>query len=665
MAPSPRPSGVYLLGRPVAERGVCVNIVTFDSLRRLMRRRRFFLAIDLLLLCFAQIVLLGIVIDWNNSRGVATTIALSLVYGAIFLIVTNVHSQVWKRVSLTDMISLAAAAVFVAFATALTVSLMTSFAAFTRVFAGGAVTYACAWAAPRVLWRLAYEQTLARRVKAPSDSEPVLIYGGGQRAEQFITLSRLDRRYNVVGVLTDDGNFGRRRLRGVPVSGRLADLPAVVGSFRERGVEVTRLIVAEDGESRHELADALDAAASNGLILCRLPSMLSLVQGGQSGDIVKPVAIDDILHRDQVCMVNSGVRESFGNRVVLVTGAGGSIGSELVRQIAACGPARLILVEFSEFNLYQIDLELKTMFPHVPAVACLCDIRDRAALGAIFDAERPELVLHAAALKHVPLLEANAAQAVLTNVLGTVNVAELARDFGVKVMTLVSTDKAVNPANVMGCTKRWAEIACQTMDMQSRATRGGTRFACVRFGNVLDSAGSVVPLFRRQIASGGPVTVTHPDITRYFMTIPEASELILMAAAETLVSSPASSQAFVLDMGEPVRIMDLAERMIQLHGLRPHVDIELRHTGLRPGEKLYEELAHAEETLMPASFPKAHLVEARCCSPEEFRTALAGLKDRARGNNPAAIVAALRVLVPEFVYEENAAGRDQEIVAAQ
>jgi len=312
-------------------------------------------------------------------------------------------------------------------------------------------------------------------------------------------------------------------------------------------------------------------------------------------------------------------------------------------------------MDASEYNLYKIDGELARTFPNVPRATALCDVRNFEAVRRVFLAHRPNLVLHAAALKHVPLLEDHASEAVLTNVVGTRNVARAASEAEVEVMTLVSTDKAVNPTNVMGCTKRWAEIICQSSDAQRRKGLTKTRYVCVRFGNVLDSAGSVVPLFREQIARGGPLTVTHAEVTRFFMTIPEACELILSATAATRLTRPESSQVYVLDMGEPVKIMSLAERMIQLHGLRPGHDIEIRVTGLRPGEKLYEELAHEAEELMPAPISRAHLAKARAPEMRLVEKAYAELVEVVDGGSRDDIVHALRKLVPEFSADGSSA----------
>ncbi|MFS0738523.1 nucleoside-diphosphate sugar epimerase/dehydratase [Sphingomonas sp. 1P06PA] len=524
---------------------------------------------------------------------------------------------------------------------------LTRFSPYTglAVFVGTGMMMTCAWSAPRLLFRLWIERRNYRARAAAGLGEPVLLYGSGRRAEQFIRTNAETQRYAILGFLHEDARLRGRRIRGVLSKGSLANLDSVLAGFRMTGIAPQRLIVTEDGERPDELAAALEAAAVCGLRLARLPSILGLVERG-AGDVLRPVSIEDILHRDPIRLDAGAVSAAIGGRTVLVTGAGGSIGSELVRQIAGCSPARIVLLESCEFNLYAIDAEFDRAFPRVQRKMALCDVRDRAALARVFACERPDIVLHAAALKHVPMLEGHPSEAVLTNIQGTRNVAELSRSHGVEIMTLVSTDKAVNPTSVMGCTKRWAEMLCQALDADCGG--GPTRFVCVRFGNVLDSAGSVVPLFRKQIAEGGPLTVTHPDVTRYFMTIPEACELILFATTNTLAQQPEDGAVYVLDMGEPVSIVSLAERMIQLHGLRPNVDIAIQITGLRPGEKLYEELAHSAEALKPAGFPKASLARPRAPALDLLIDATDAICAAARAGDTDAVLASLTMMVPEY-----------------
>lgn len=340
-------------------------------------------------------------------------------------------------------------------------------------------------------------------------------------------------------------------------------------------------------------------AANFHLKLLRLPniSALSLVDGKEL-ITPRPVKLEDLLSRPQKELNATSLIELARNATVLVTGAGGSIGSELCRQVLALGPRRLILVDNSEFLLFTIEQELRSKANSTILSGRLCDVRDRNRITRLIDETRPDLVLHAAALKHVPMVEEQPLEGLLTNVIGTRNVADACMKNAVRSMIMVSTDKAVNPTNVMGASKRLAEMYCQSLDLER-----ATRFVTVRFGNVLGSAGSVVPIFERQIAEGGPVTVTHPDIERFFMTIPEAVSLILHATGHAMHDQTERGGIFVLDMGKPVKIADMAHKLIQLSGLRPNVDIKIVYTGLRSGEKLYEELFTDSEVLLETSLP--------------------------------------------------------------
>jgi O-antigen biosynthesis protein WbqV len=331
-----------------------------------------------------------------------------------------------------------------------------------------------------------------------------------------------------------------------------------------------------------------------------------------------------------------------------VTGAGGTIGAELVRQIAGYEPARLVLLDNGEYALYAIDRELDEQSQALPRSALIGDVRDRARIEEVIAAERPELVFHAAALKHVPMVEANPAEGVLTNVLGTRHVAEACRAHGVAAMVMISTDKAVNPTNVMGATKRLAESICQALDLVEKRKARGTRFITVRFGNVLGSTGSVVPLFQRQLAAGGPLTVTHPDIERFFMTVREAVELVLEASVLAVRDGDERGKIFVLDMGEPVRIVDLARQMIRLAGLKPDKDVKIAFIGLRPGEKLYEELFHATEPLVPTAADGIRLAAPRVIDHAMLSRSLDELAEHARERRIERMMALLATLVPEF-----------------
>ena len=341
------------------------------------------------------------------------------------------------------------------------------------------------------------------------------------------------------------------------------------------------------------------------------------------------------------------MRRLIEGKRVLVTGAGGSIGSELVRQLAGFAPAHISLIDNCEYNLYAIDQELSQAAPSLSRSAVLCDVRDRRRVARAFDRERPELVFHAAAYKHVPLVEQNPLEGVRTNVIGTRNVADEAVRCGASAMVMISTDKAVNPTNVMGATKRLAEAYAQALDLAGSETR----FVTVRFGNVLGSTGSVVPLFQKQIASGGPVTVTHPDITRYFMTIPEAVQLVLQASVSGATADDYRGKLFVLDMGAPVRIADLARQMIRLAGKRPDIDIPIRYVGLRPGEKLHEELLHARETLVESPQSGLLLASPRPGILQILAREIDSLEAAVLDDDEDAALRLLRRAIPEFISE--------------
>ena len=381
----------------------------------------------------------------------------------------------------------------------------------------------------------------------------------------------------------------------------------------------------------------------------------------KGGDIerveVKPIALEDLLGRPQTVLDQNSMKALIAGRRVLVTGAGGTIGGELARQISDYGPAHLTLFDNSEYALYATDLEVSDRHPELRRTAILGDVRERAGLDAVFAAEKPDLVFHAAALKHVPLVEAHPIEGVETNVIGARNVADACRAAGITVMVLISTDKAVNPVSVMGATKRLAESYSQALDLACGKHRGGndaeglgkaTRFITVRFGNVLGSTGSVVPLFQKQLEAGGPFTVTDPEAKRYFMTVREAVELVLEASALGIEDEGQGGNTFVLDMGEPVRILDLAKQMIRLAGLRPEVDIEIKITGLRPGEKLSEELFHESENIEPTRYGGVLVASPQTMDLDVLSKGLDELAAASGARDEEKTLSLLRELVPEY-----------------
>lgn len=470
---------------------------------------------------------------------------------------------------------------------------------------------------------------------------PVILVAEDQNAADFLRANqRSPHPMRIVGIVSPNPSISGRAIDGCKVLGHLNQLNPVLEGLREREALLPQVIVADPNPSRSLLDCVVAAAGQAGVRVARARP----VAGGTQ--VLTPVQAADLLTRPPRPLDADRARNLIEGKRVLVTGAGGTIGGELTRQILALGPASLILFDASEFNLYSIDRELAETGTTTTWRSELGDVRDEARLAELFARERPQIVLHAAALKHVPLMEANPAEAVLTNVAGALAVARLARDLA-EVFVFVSTDKAVNPTNVMGATKRVAERGIAAL-----MAGGKARAAVVRFGNVLGSAGSVVPLFERQIAAGGPLTLTHPDMVRYFMTVQEAAGLVLQAAA--LPEPAGSARIYVLDMGEPVRIEDMAEKLIRLHGLRPGHDIALVHTGLRPGEKLYEELFYAEEDVCATAADGVMVA----CTPvqnwADIEAPLAELQDAAKRRDQRQVISNLCALEPDFVPEPKA-----------
>jgi FlaA1/EpsC-like NDP-sugar epimerase len=462
--------------------------------------------------------------------------------------------------------------------------------------------------------------------------EPVLILGAGEAGALLTKELAHSRQWRVVGLLDDDPAKQGRLLRNVSVLGPIAELPLWV---RRYGVRTVIIALPSAAHSVRRRVAELCAAA--GLEALTVPSYEDLISGRSQLTTIRHVELDDLLGRDPVVLDSAGLREWLGDRVILITGAGGSIGAELCRQVARYRPARLVLLELSEYALYQIQQGLEDDFPGLPVVTIVGDVKHATLIEQLFSREKPSVVFHAAAYKHVPLMEeTNAWQAVRNNAYGSWVLARAAVAAKVEKFVLVSTDKAVNPTNVMGASKRLAEVICQSLQ------NGGTQFVVVRFGNVFGSAGSVIPRFREQIARGGPVTVTHPEITRYFMSLSEATQLLLQAGL-----MGRGGEVLVLDMGEPVRIVDLARDMIRLSGADPDA-IRIVFTGLRPGEKLYEEPLASEETTLATPHPKLFIAHARTNGGGTIEQMIAWLeRDRAAGD--AEVRSWLKAWIPEYV----------------
>jgi FlaA1/EpsC-like NDP-sugar epimerase len=442
-------------------------------------------------------------------------------------------------------------------------------------------------------------------------------------------------RYQVIGIIEDNPDKQGMVIYGAPVLGRTEESPRICEKQK-----IDELLIAMPGAPHKELRRVIELCEGTKLRYRHLPGVTELIDGKVSVSQIKPVDINDLLGREAVELDTESLERFLKGRTVLITGAGGSIGSELCRQVCPFAPDQLVLLEQAENPLFDIQGELSKSHPELPVTAVVCDIYDASRVQDIWARHTPEVVIHAAAHKHVPLMEANPCEAIKNNILGTRNVAEASCANRVAEFVMVSTDKAVNPSSIMGASKRIAELYTQSLNGRADCR---TQFKAVRFGNVLGSNGSVVPTFRRQIDAGGPVTVTHPEMRRYFMTIPEASQLVLQAAA-----TGQGGQIYLLDMGEPVRIVDLARTMITLSGLRPGEDIDIVFTGVRPGEKLFEKLRIDGEQIEPTVHPKIRIWRSPPGDPEQIRQGVEALEQLRNSTDRQAIQQAIRQIVSEY-----------------
>ncbi len=476
------------------------------------------------------------------------------------------------------------------------------------------------------------------RPVSPAGLTRVLIVGAGDTGEGVLReLYRLPvEKYHVVAFVDDNPRKRGIRIHGVPVLGGVDDLAEI--AERQRVEEV---VIALPQPKRDELRRIIEVCKGQKLTFRIVPGVADLIEGRTNLSQLREVDINDLLGRDPVNLDVDTIGHFLTGKTVLVTGAGGSIGSELCRQVTAFKPKRLVLLEQAENNLFHIDRELRAREGRLKLTPVIADVCDRRRLEEVFAELEPDVVFHAAAHKHVPMMEINPGEAIKNNIFGTRNVADMACRHKAEAFVMISTDKAVNPTSVMGCTKRVAELYCQSRPATDQCDT--TKFVVVRFGNVLGSAGSVVPIFREQIARGGPVTVTHPDMQRYFMTIPEATQLVIQAGA-----IGKGGEIMLLDMGEPVKIVDLARDMITLSGYRPDIDIQIEFLGMRPGEKLFEELRTSSEDVLPTHHEKIFIWQSRPYTPEEMDAVLDRLREVVDGTAPDAVSTALKAVVPEY-----------------
>ena len=490
----------------------------------------------------------------------------------------------------------------------------------------------------RILYRVYRRTLLYIPFKYSSDQRRVMIVGAGSAGTMIINemMARRELKYNPIVLIDDDKNKLGRRISGVKIEGNRYDIPYIAGEQ-----EIDLILIAIPSLDAKNKAEIIEICKNTNCKLQIIPGMYEILSGDATVSKIKDVDLEDLLGRDPIVLDNKGIADYIQNKTILVTGGGGSIGSELCRQIAIYNPKRLILFDIYENNVYDIQNELKDDFPDMDLKVLIGSVRDRQRLHEIFTKYKIDVVFHAAAHKHVPLMEDSPKEAIKNNVFGTLNLALEASEAKIDRFVMISTDKAVNPTNIMGATKRLCEMIIQAMDKQSE-----TEFVAVRFGNVLGSNGSVIPLFKRQIAHGGPVTVTHKKIIRYFMLIPEAAQLVLQAGAFAK-----GGEVFVLDMGKPVKIYDLACDLIKLSGLEPNRDIKIVFTGLRPGEKLYEELLMSEEGLENTVHNKIYVGKPTFEDMDTLKEKLEQLHDLLDLNDICEIKHQMQKIVPTYHYK--------------
>ena len=568
----------------------------------------------------------------QSERFLATLPLLLLIKPIVFLL-SNLYRSIWRYASLSD-----------AFEIYKTVSFASIFYTLGLIFSGNQVHISRSiiildWlilfvlmAGSRVAWRFCRENQLFR---GGPKGDRTLIVGAGEAGSMLLKEIRRQPTilYNVMGFIDDDAAKQGMRLHGVQVWGGTEQLAQIVEKM-----DIEKVIIAIPSASRKKIRDIVHGCKKAGVKFKTLPGLTELINGDVTVSHIKDVEIEDLLGRDPVKLDEAAIHGYLRGKRVLVTGAGGSIGSEICRQIARFGPGKIIILDSAETPLFFIEKELAAAWPQLPLIPVLCDIRNGEKVDRVFGQFLPEVVFHAAAYKHVPMMELNPVEAVSNNIGGTKNVADVADRYKVADFVMISTDKAVNPTNIMGASKRIAELYVQAL-----AAKSATKFTAVRFGNVMGSNGSVIPMFKEQIRNGGPVTVTDAKVVRYFMTIPEASQLVLQSGC-----LGKGGEIFVLDMGEPVPILELAEELIRLSGLVPYVDVDITFTGLRPGEKLFEELLIAGEGIGETVHEKIKVLTPAVIDRNRLASELDLLFAAARAFDLPELVAMIQLLVPEF-----------------
>jgi len=591
---------------------------------------------------------------WLNSCIRVLPLVLGVKVVAFFLL--DLYRGMWRYTSIGDLLNVIKAATVSSLIIIAIILLRTRFVGFSRsiflidwcltiIFISGfrlGIRLTFDLLREDKPWRSAARALFLPLKKRRSDFKNLLIIGAGDCGEKIYREIRDNARlrYNVVGFLDDDKTKRGMKIHSIPVLGEIEDIGPVT-----KKVRADEALIAIPSANSVQMRRIVNVCKDNAIEFKTIPGMGELINGRVTINAIREVAYRDLLGREVIKLDEKQIGAYLQGKSVLVTGAGGSIGSELCRQICRFRPKRIALYERAESYLYQVDLELRGNFPEVDILSQLADVRDRRQLEKAFEKAKPDVVFHAAAYKHVPMLELQPWKAVKNNIQGTRNLVDIAHRFDVERFVFVSTDKAVRPANVMGASKRVAEMLVRG---QNGCDIANTRFMIVRFGNVVGSIGSVVPLFKKQIEKGGPVTVTHPEVTRYFMTVPEACQLILQAG-----SMGEGGEIFLLDMGTPIKIDDMARDLIRLSGFEPDVDIKIEYIGLRPGEKLFEELITEGEGIVPTSHEKIMVLEGRECNLDVLNGKIDGLLHLSREQNAGKIREKLLEIVPEYKPANN------------
>lgn len=609
--------------------------------------------IDILLITFAYVISCYIRFDFygfNDYIGIILKfLPITIVIYIVTLWVFKMYNRIWKTASIDEAINGVLACGCGCMMNYLVMEFIVVRIPRTVTIVAG-ILITCGVLSVRISYRVVRRLKQYLKVIKKQGKENVLIIGAGVCAQLIITeiLREKTDEYNIVGLIDDNKGKVNNYLKGYKILGDRYDIEEIC---KEKDVD--KIIIAIPSLSAEDKKEIVEICNKTKLKVKIIPGVYEIIDGKINLNQMRDVDLKDLLGRPQVKLDRQGIEEYLTGKRVLVTGAGGSIGSELCRQIAAFKPSNLIMVDIYENNIYEIQNELNRKKPELNKAVIIASVRDKRRMEEIFNRYKPQVVFHAAAHKHVPLMEDSPSEAIKNNVKGTLNVSECADKHGVDRFVLISTDKAVNPTNVMGASKRLCEMVVQGMDRKSK-----TEFVAVRFGNVLGSNGSVIPLFKKQIKEGGPVTLTHKEITRYFMLIPEAAQLVLQAGAFAK-----GGEIFVLDMGKPVKIYDLAVNLIKLSGLEPHKDIEIKVTGLRPGEKLYEELLMNEEGLTETAHEKIFIGKPGDFDIEEVKKSIDMIMEQCILGNRASIKNCLKQVVPTYKDPEVYNGLQEEVAA--